>query len=187
VDKSAKEASGYAAFGWKKTVWAFNLIANQRGIRWNHQIKNVPAQSPKSKAKFLFDQLYRFFQCMLYADLLFELTRRLSFTTPDGKVGALNSKHLTMRDADWRWSFVKTFIFGATPYWMLSMQYAQFAFISVLAGLSKPEDWPNPFGSLAFTGTLRDFWGKFWHQQLRHVRRLHHYNSSVQNALSENR
>jgi hypothetical protein len=31
------------------------------------------------------------------------------------------------------------------------------------------QDWPAPFGTLSETTTVRDFWGKFWHQQLRHM------------------
>ncbi|KAF2265000.1 toxin biosynthesis protein [Lojkania enalia] len=169
IDRPEQEAMSYMAFGPKKIRWAIMLIFNQRGIRWNHEVKNVPKQEPQSKAYFLFSQLLRFIKCMLVADLLFVLSRRLFFTSPDGQVGQVNSKFLTLRHPSPVWSFAKTFVFACTPYYMLSMQYAQFAFLAVLLGLSKPEDWPSPFGKLHEITTLRDFWGKFWHQQLRHM------------------
>jgi len=139
IDKPIAEARSYLGYGWKKLVWATMLIFNQRGIRWNHQVKNVPQTQQRDKIKFLFWQAYQFCKCMMIADLLFELTRRLMFTPPDGAVGAVNSRYLSLHHPDWRWSFSKALVFGATPYFMLSMQYAQFAFIAVLLGLSKPE------------------------------------------------
>jgi hypothetical protein len=142
IDRPAKEALSYAAFGWRKLVWSVMLVFNQRGVRWNHQVKNVPALPQtlrSSKTKFLLYQAWQFGKCMMVADLLFELTRRLMFTTPDGRVGDMNSKYLTLDHADWRWSFAKALVFGSTPYFMLSMQYAQFAFVAVLLGLNKPE------------------------------------------------
>jgi hypothetical protein len=36
-------------------------------------------------------------------------------------------------------------------------------------GSNQQQDWPNPFGTLRSTTTVRDFWGKFWHQQLRYM------------------
>jgi hypothetical protein len=139
IDKPAKEALTFAAFGWRKLVWATMLVFNQRGVRWNHQVKNVPVRPKQTKARFLIYQAFQFVKCMLVADLLFELTRRLMFTAPDGTVGEMNSKYLTLRHENLGWSFAKAFVFGSTPYFMLSMQYAQFAFIAVLLGFSKPE------------------------------------------------
>ena len=188
TDKPKKEALGYGAFGLKKIRWAVVLVFNQRGIRWNFQVKNVPDEATKSRVGFLARQAYQFVKCMLIADLLFQLAPRLFFTPPNGQVGQVDSKYLTLRHPDWRWSFAKAFVFGATPYFMLSMQYAQFAFVAVLFGFSKPEvehtilslvwgmdtknfhqDWPSPFGRLADVTTVRGFWGKYWHQQLRYV------------------
>lgn len=139
IDKPAKEALKYVSFGPRKLVWAVMLVFNQRGVRWNHQVKNVSSFLRQSKIKFLVIQGLQFAKCMLMADLLFELTRRIMFTAPDGNVGHLNSKYLTLRHNSWVWSFAKALVFGSTPYFMLSMQYAQFAFIAVLLGLSKPE------------------------------------------------
>ena len=141
VDRPAKEALNYAALSWKKFKWALILVFNQRGIRWNHQVKNVPPLNATSKLGFLARQLYEFVKCILVADVLFQLSIRLFFTSPDGLIGMMNSKYLTIRHPDWRWSFAKAFVFGAMPYFMLSMQYAQLSFLAVLLGFSKPEVW----------------------------------------------
>lgn len=139
ANDQAKAALLYSGFGWQKLRWAIMLVFNQRGVRWNHQVKNVPQARQQNKGRFLIQQAIQFVKCMMVADLLFELTRRIMFTTPDGSVGHVNSKYLTLNHPDWRWDIARAYVFGATPYFMLSMQYAQFAFIAVLLGFSKPE------------------------------------------------
>ncbi|KAF2677290.1 putative toxin biosynthesis protein [Lentithecium fluviatile CBS 122367] len=176
IDKPAREATSYATFGWMKFKWAFMLMLNTRGIRWNHQVKNVPKLPKETKTRFLLSQALKFVKNMVIADFLFQLGLRIFWTTPDGRVGAMNSKYMTLRHDDWRWSFVKCLVFGATPYFMMSMQYAQFAFLAVLFGFSQPADWPPMFNPIRGTTTVRDFWGRYWHQQLRHV--LAQYNEA---------
>jgi len=41
----------------------------------------------------------------------------------------------------------------------------------------RTQDWPSPFGKLSHTTTVRDFWGSFWHQQLRYM--LTQYSDAV--------
>ncbi|PVI02642.1 hypothetical protein DM02DRAFT_670386 [Periconia macrospinosa] len=168
-DRPAREPSSYVAFGFAKVKWAISLMLNTRGIRWNYEVKNVPAVLPQSKSRFLASRALKFAKNLLLADFFFQLGIRLLYTTPDGHIGQLNSKYMTMRHADWRWGFAKVFVFGATPYFAMSMQYEQFAFMAVLLGLSHPEDWPSMFNPIRGTTTVRDFWGRYWHQQLRHM------------------
>jgi len=141
IDGPKQEAlrEEYRPFSWKKLRWAFSLIANQRGVRWSHEVKNVHPPETKSRGRFVVLQVWKIVKYMLVADLLFSLSRRLFFTRPDGSVGVLDSHAITLRHTDWRWSFIKALTFGATPYFMLSMQYAQLALITVALGISKPE------------------------------------------------
>ncbi|KAI1823902.1 membrane bound O-acyl transferase family-domain-containing protein [Xylaria intraflava] len=169
IGSTAKEAKNYRAFSWQKIRWAFALIANQRGVRWNHEVKNVHPPESRGKAHFLYLQIWKIIKYVLIADLLFQLSRRLFFTGADGTLGILDSHSISLRHPDWRWSFAKALVFGSIPYFMLSLQYAQLAFVAVALGISKPEDWPPPFGPVAAVTTVRGFWGKFWHQQLRHM------------------
>jgi hypothetical protein len=139
VDKPAREARAYKAFSFQKLRWASGVIFNQRLIRWNRQIKNVPEMRQVGRCRFL---LLKVVDCVWYflvSDLLFQLAIRFFFTSLDGQVGMMNSKHLTLRHSDWRWQFVKCYVFAATPYFMFNMQYAQGAFVFVLLNISKPE------------------------------------------------
>lgn len=139
IDKASKEGRSYNNFGWKKIRWATGLMFNQRGIRWNHQVKNTPKPPQMGRSGFLLSQFFKFLACACLADLLFETHRRVNFATQDGKVGEMNSKFLTIRHSSWKWSFIKTFSLGILPYFMLSMQYAQGAFLGVMLRLTQPK------------------------------------------------
>ncbi|KAF2014406.1 hypothetical protein BU24DRAFT_423362 [Aaosphaeria arxii CBS 175.79] len=169
VDQPAREARGYNAFSWQKLRWTLSLMFNHRGIRWNHQVKNVPAVSTTTKHRFIVGQLAKFAVCVCTADLLYEIHQRVNFTPTNGQVGWVDSKFLTMRHDDWRWYILKTYSLAALPYFALSMQFALVGAVAVLFGISKPQDWPSPFGGVGDMRTIRSFWGTFWHQQLRHM------------------
>lgn len=139
IDKPTREALSYSGFGWNKIRWAAVLMFNQRGIRWSHEVKNVQKSPKSSRSQFLGTQLIRFVGCLCAADLLYEIHRRVNFTTADGLVGKMDSKHLTVQHPDIAWRFTKTFSIGALPFFMLSMQYAQGAFFAVLLSLSHPD------------------------------------------------
>lgn len=139
VDGPAREARTYTGFGWKKFRWAAVLMFNQRGIRWNHHVKNVQPPSRSRRTRFLIAQLAKSLVCACMADFLYQVHQRVNFTPPGGQVGEMDSRVLTLRHPDRRWSLLKTFSFGGLPYFMLSMQFAQGAFLAVLLGLSEPE------------------------------------------------
>jgi hypothetical protein len=139
IDRPAKEVTSYSPFGLEKLKWSASLMLNTRGIRWNHQVKNVPVVRPTTKTRFLILNAYRFIKNLILVDLCFQLGIRLIWTSPDGQIGQFNSKYMSLRHDDWRWSFLRCLVFGATPYFMMSMQYAQFAFGAVLLNISKPE------------------------------------------------
>jgi hypothetical protein len=146
VDKPPQEATAYSAFGYPKVRWAIALLINLRGILWNFQVKNVPAARRKTRSAFLTGQLVNVLYYVVMADLMVQLGIRFFYTTPDGTIGALNTKYLTLRHRSWRWSFAKAFVFGAAPYYMVCLQYNMFSLPAVLLGISKPEvraGWPN--------------------------------------------
>jgi len=139
IDKRAKEALSYPVFGLQKLKWALVIMINQRGVRWNFEVKNVPKARTLSRRSFLAFQALNLIYYSLMADLTVQLGIRLHYTAPNGQVGSLNSKYLTLRHPDWRWSFFKAFIFGATPYYMCCMQYTLISIPAVLLRFSRPE------------------------------------------------
>lgn len=136
IDKPAREALGYHGFGLQKLRWALVLMFNMRGIRWNFEVKNVPKTEKRSRGAFLLAQMLNLAYYLFMADLVVQLGIRIFYTAPDGQVGALNSKYLTLRHPDWRWSFAKALVFGATPYYICCMQYTTFSIPAVLLDVS---------------------------------------------------
>ena len=139
IDKAPREALAYPAFGYRKLKWAIVIIINLRGIRWNYQVKNVPELKEKSKSSFLLSKSVDLVYYMFMSDLFEHLGIRLFFTAPNGEVGALNSKFITLSHPNWRWGFVKTLVLALTPYYLINMQYVLYAVIAVALGISKPE------------------------------------------------
>ncbi|KAL4812493.1 membrane bound O-acyl transferase family-domain-containing protein [Aspergillus spinulosporus] len=50
---------------------------------------------------------------------------------------------------------------------LISFYYRSLSILSVALGLSSPESFPPLFNKMTDAYTLRNFWGKFWHQILR--------------------
>ncbi|KIX09593.1 uncharacterized protein Z518_00673 [Rhinocladiella mackenziei CBS 650.93] len=167
IDRRPMEAKYMAPWSLAKLRWAAALIFNLRGIRWNWQVKNVLPTDETRRWHFVMRQSLRFFKYLTISDLLLQLAIRLFWTSPDGQVGGMNSKYLTIRHAHWGWSFVNTLVFGFGPYYFINMQYIFASIVAVLFGISKPEDWSPLFGKLSQVTTVRSFWGQFWHQFIR--------------------
>lgn len=58
---------------------------------------------------------------------------------------------------------------GIMNYCTLSLQFSVFAALTVAIGMYTPQDWPPLMGRLRDVSTVRNFWGRFWHQNLRRV------------------
>ncbi|KAI1144993.1 putative toxin biosynthesis protein [Nemania diffusa] len=167
-DVGKKGAESYPAFSFRKLSWATTLLVNQRGIGWNHQVKNVPRSGTTDKFQFLRNRLFQFVKSFVLADLCFHLGIRFFYTNPDtGGVGDVNSRFITLKYACPGWSFSTLFVFAATPYFALSAQYALLSVVCVVLGLGTPEDWPPMFNPISQATTIRSFWGKYWHQLIR--------------------
>ena len=134
-----QEALGYAAFGLRKLKWSLMLIFSVRGVGWNWQVKNTPSPRFKSRWAFVSTHSMYFIYHMLLADLLITLGIRMWYSSPEGMVGEVNSKYLTLRDPDWRWQFVRCLTWACLPYHAIQMQYIVCALLAVALGLSSPE------------------------------------------------
>lgn len=62
-----------------------------------------------------------------------------------------------------------TWIPALGSYWGIVFQYSVFSSLAVTCGLFTPQDWPPITGKLRDVYSVRDLWGKFWHQMLRRV------------------
>jgi hypothetical protein len=77
IGRPAREATSYAAFGYRKLRWTSALLLNTRLIRWNQEVKNVPHRRKQSRISFLASQTLQVAKNMLVADLLFQIGIRI--------------------------------------------------------------------------------------------------------------
>ena len=140
VDKRPSEATLFQSFGFSKIKWALTLLINLRGIRWNFQVKNVPQRSPiRSRSFFCLKQTLWAVYYFLLADLTSQLSIRFLYTLPDDKLVSSTERSMTLYHTKWYWSIAKCYVFGATPYFMMNMQYTLASVWCVLLHISKPE------------------------------------------------
>jgi len=145
INQPIGEASDFPAFSFAKVKWAAAIIVNLRGIGWNYQVKNIPKQSRFSKRSFLMWQCVDFVRLLLITDVLLQLSTHMFLTSAEGEIGAMNTKYATVRHKDLHWGFIKALVFGAGPYFFISLQYVACSIIAVSLGfgeakVSKPQE-----------------------------------------------
>lgn len=140
VDKPAKEAAQYTAFGLSKVRWATVLLLNIRGVRWNFEVKNIRKLSRESsRASFCMKQSFLALYYFLMADIVSHLGIQFLYTLPNGRSVPPLDKSITLDHPLWYWSITKCFVFGATPYYVMNLQYALGSVVFVLLHISQPQ------------------------------------------------
>ncbi|KAF9252962.1 hypothetical protein DTO006G1_2193 [Penicillium roqueforti] len=159
-----------------KLLAASRLLTQTRAVNTHWQVKNVPSH-PKyylrrgmqvpTWGRFLLRQLAIVaWQCLVLDIVqtvsiqqarergLYEpASLEVKWIVPVGQWAERIATHLSI------WFIVNRLI-GDLAYRVLSIFF-------VGIGLDSPADWPPAFGSMADAFTLRNFWGKFWHQFMR--------------------
>ena len=129
--------------------WSAQVWANPRGVGWTHELKGLPPKPAKTtRLRFI---------VYLVADLLFWLVvydlhkiilRRNPYYTRE--------QHVEGWQKLWR---LHSFGYGINMMAEVIMCFRLIAIGAIALGLSKPEGWPAPFGSLKDTHSLSSFWG----------------------------
>ncbi|CEL11616.1 hypothetical protein ASPCAL14717 [Aspergillus calidoustus] len=151
------------------------IATSIRGIGTSYEVKNITHGKEKfeSRLNFLIRNIgiiaakYLVLDIMLYKPLTQEDSNRYFYEgseyllfRPEGLPPA------TMQDAAKNLA-IALFACGPTGPWYIELQYRAVSVVSVALGLSTPAQWPELFGSITKTYTLRGFWGKYWHQLFR--------------------
>ena len=134
IDRPAHEAEVLGAFGPMKLGWATAMLFNMRGVRWNYEVKNIPALSKSTKARYLVKQVAYLMYCLVMADIVSQVWFQLFFAA-----GAQDTKYLSLRSGPLLRSFVATLTFGMTSYYIIQIQYVAVSIIAVGLDLSKQE------------------------------------------------
>ncbi|KAJ7506654.1 membrane bound O-acyl transferase family-domain-containing protein [Mycena galericulata] len=153
----------------RRISWAVQLFSSTRGLGWAHEPRfaNPPHPSPSTpRAAFVRGQLTQ----ALVAAFLFEATNfvnmRYNNTAMYAGGRGLGADGWVWRyQAVWAWSVPM----AAVAIWGHCLNAA----VSVGVGASDPEDWPPYMGSIALAWSVRNFWGRTWHQTMRRFLSAH--------------
>ncbi|KAL3486514.1 membrane bound O-acyl transferase family-domain-containing protein [Aspergillus germanicus] len=161
-----------ASTTFRRTIYIATSI---RGIGTSYEVKNIAHGKETSESRFNFlirnmgiiAAKYLVLDIMLYKPLTQEDSNRYFYE---------GSEYLFFRPKDIPSATIQDvaknlaialFACGPTGPWYIELQYRVVSVVSVALGLSTPDQWPELFGSITETYTLRGFWGKYWHQLFR--------------------
>ncbi|KHO00256.1 TRI7-like toxin biosynthesis protein [Metarhizium album ARSEF 1941] len=152
------------------------LFLASRGVGTPWAVKNIPrhpgalgaqARPGIPKSAFLLRQAAIFAWQYLLLDVMCAVSRL------DGSSPAAPSARKPSRYSEVTAAELPGYVFMVVASWFLVARvlvdagYRAVSLVAVSSGASPPEDWPPLFGSMWTAFTLRNFWGKFWHQMLR--------------------
>ncbi|KAJ7461968.1 membrane bound O-acyl transferase family-domain-containing protein [Mycena latifolia] len=151
----------------RRIAWGTKLFSSSRGVGWAHEPRyaNPPHPSPSTpRGAFIRTQLAQGVAMLV----LLEAVNMFNMRNPALYAGgpSLAAAGLLRRyQAVWAWSLpMAAAAIG---------QHCLSAAFSVATGTSDPEDWPPYMGSLALSWSVRNFWGRTWHQTMRRFLSAH--------------
>lgn len=153
-----KEKPPQTALG--RLGWHADLCTAMRGIGWNWKVKNVPEPANPKTTKWAFVRKEALKAIMWY--LLFDLC---TYPVLESSYHSHNPPDLFSDTIPIQLIF--TWLQALGSYYAINLQYSLAVALSVGVGLFKPQNWPPVMGKLRDVLTVRDLWGKFWHQFLR--------------------
>ncbi|KAF7291773.1 hypothetical protein HMN09_01236900 [Mycena chlorophos] len=153
----------------ERVSWALRLLGNPRGVGWAHEARHASPARPPPTTKpwtFVFSQLLTALFAVLLAEAmnLFNQAHTPSlYANRDGPGLAGPGSGTSLGE---RYANVLLF---AVPFvaWSLIIPGSLSDAVSVATGSMHPQDCPPATGSLEKLFTLRNFWGRVWHQQNR--------------------
>ncbi|KAF9483174.1 hypothetical protein BDN70DRAFT_828134 [Pholiota conissans] len=143
----------------ERLKWALQLELTPRGINWAHEPTDHIAPRPMttSRTRFIISQILSIAYYFVSFDILSILVRaNPCFGTGGPSFGQLG----------WAWR-ATVWIYPFVVYSSLCMTYCIASVVGVALHLWEPKDWPRPFGNVRDAYTLRNCWGRVWHQMLR--------------------
>ncbi|RAK87580.1 toxin biosynthesis protein Tri7-like protein [Aspergillus costaricaensis CBS 115574] len=160
-----------------KFASAFALLQSTRGIGTPWQVKNIPSHplvlraKPPSRGYFMSRQLAIAIWEVLALVLVLSSLATHDVQDYDGSYLYGSGREFEMASSSMKQLLGRVtvaFLFGLPGSMLfLDSMYRVASLISVATVMTTIASWPPEFGSLADTYTVRGFWGKFWHQNLR--------------------
>ncbi|KAI1009013.1 hypothetical protein LB504_001389 [Fusarium proliferatum] len=132
------------------------------GLRGEVSMKH---RAPTNSVRFITTRIIQCLCCYLVLDAIFLAPRPEKHLITREKQSLFKLTSLTREDLIFRFATaLGNWVIG---YVSVRLAHGFIAVVSVLLGLSKPEDWPHLNGPISSWSTVRTFWGTFWHRLFR--------------------
>ncbi|KAI6120488.1 hypothetical protein EV401DRAFT_1407067 [Pisolithus croceorrhizus] len=145
----------------QRFIWVVKLVHSPRGIGFSFMAENsvVPVDPHhRTRASFIASRL----RWLLSHYLLWDAATLYMRCNPALFSGAsFTSQGYIMQCLNVAVVFCKYYAY-------LTCIHCAAAVLAVIVNLNEPQAWPQPFGHWKDAYTIRKFWGKVWHQMLRH-------------------
>ncbi|KAJ7265401.1 membrane bound O-acyl transferase family-domain-containing protein [Mycena haematopus] len=151
----------------RRIAWGINLFTSTRGLGWAHEPRhaNPPRPSPSAPhGAFVRSQV---FQAVMFA-VLCEIFNLFNINNP-----ALYAGGPSLAASGWLWRYQVVWAWSVPMAAVSMCNHALSAAFSVGTGASGPEDWPPFMGSITLAWSVRNFWGRVWHQTMRRFLSVH--------------
>nr|A0A3G9GUR6.1 RecName: Full=Acetyltransferase cdmC; AltName: Full=chrodrimanin B biosynthesis cluster protein C [Talaromyces verruculosus]BBG28482.1 acetyltransferase CdmC [Talaromyces verruculosus] len=156
---------------------AFIYQLNPRGVGTRYQVKNIPpVPEYYKKRKGYLSQRYRFVVRQLclfvWQYLIVDVGCSLWHNLPDQERFALFGPGtewniINAGPQQWKVRLMAAMIFWTTARNAVDLSHRLGSAVLTGIGATSVHEWPPMCGSLRDAYTLRNLWGKWWHQQLR--------------------
>ncbi|KAJ7759240.1 membrane bound O-acyl transferase family-domain-containing protein [Mycena metata] len=158
--QSAILAISEASFS-DRLKWALKLTLNPRGIGWLHEPSHaLPPKPTASRSSFMISQGIHL---AFHTILLLAVGRAIT------SVPTLQRGSHGMGSSGWSLRLLSVFLLGTSLYTSACLRGCIFRLLFVGLKVWQPEECPYLFDSVQHAYTVRNFWGKFWHQILRRL------------------
>ncbi|KAI9367729.1 membrane bound O-acyl transferase family-domain-containing protein [Aspergillus egyptiacus] len=158
TSKDAKRGTPF----FTKLKWSVELWSCWRGQGWNFVDQHLPkgAEQTQSRWDFLLSNAGR----ILLNQYISDLIRQHAFCALWPTTGAVDFRSLPLptRHALVALQLLRDSLF-------LDTEYRKASLLFVGTHLSSPARWPGIFGHAADLYTVRNFWGRVWHQIFRQI------------------
>ncbi|KAJ7770963.1 membrane bound O-acyl transferase family-domain-containing protein [Mycena maculata] len=151
----------------RRIAWGTQLFTSTRGIGWVHEPRhaNPPHPSPSTpRGAFVRAQIAE----AVAMAVIFETVNFFNTRNPSLYAGGPS-----LAAYGWFWRYLVVWAWGLPMATAAIFGHCLNAAFSVGTGASDPEDWPPYMGSLSLAWSLRNFWGRTWHQSMRRFLSAH--------------
>ncbi|RVD83946.1 uncharacterized protein DFL_005717 [Arthrobotrys flagrans] len=166
-----KQQLEYPQSIWSRIKWGFLLFISQRGIGWNFEVSVPNTKYPSNRTAFVRQAVFILLQ--IYLGLY------LTKIGYDFMVGVIRHE-ISVVEYPWVYDLCKNEFFQMVIIllgWVISIishisiLYNIASIVCVGLGIGgfwgEITSWPRTFGRLRDTWSIRNVWGKTWHQSLR--------------------